>query len=58
MADISAVKFITSRGPNCRQFKTFLDEIETEYGDKQYYSEVRWLSETKIPQHLYITQDY
>ena len=38
------VHFIKPRGLNHRQFKQFLDDIESEYGDLLYYTEVRWLS--------------
>jgi len=43
---ISAVNFNRSRGVNNRQFKAFLDEIESEYGDIMYFCEVlhRFLS--------------
>ncbi|CAK1598966.1 unnamed protein product [Parnassius mnemosyne] len=41
---VSTVNFIKSRGLNHRQFKQFLDDIESEYGDLLYYIEVRWLS--------------
>ncbi|CAK1597490.1 unnamed protein product [Parnassius mnemosyne] len=41
---VSTVNFIKSRGLNHRQFKQFLDDIESEYGDLLYYTEVRWLS--------------
>jgi hypothetical protein len=34
MNDVSAVNFIRSWGLNHRQFKVFLDEIKSEYGDK------------------------
>ncbi|CAK1585602.1 unnamed protein product [Parnassius mnemosyne] len=38
---VSTVNFIKSRGLNHRQFKQFLDDIESEYGDLLYYTEVR-----------------
>ncbi|KAB0803132.1 hypothetical protein PPYR_00102 [Photinus pyralis] len=41
---VSTINFIKSRGLNHRQFKQFLDDIESEYGDLLYYTEVRWLS--------------
>ncbi|XP_072377810.1 general transcription factor II-I repeat domain-containing protein 2-like [Diabrotica undecimpunctata] len=40
---VSIVNFIKSRALNHRQFKQFLDDIESEYGDLLYYTEVRWL---------------
>jgi hypothetical protein len=42
---VSAVNFIRSCGLNHRQFKVFLDEIQSEYVDVVYYSEVHWLSQ-------------
>ncbi|CAB3221837.1 unnamed protein product [Arctia plantaginis] len=41
---VSTVNFIKSQGLNHRQFKQFLDDIESEYGDLLYYTEVRGLS--------------
>lgn len=41
---VSTVHFIKSRGLNHRQFKQFLDDIESEYGDLPFSTEVRWLS--------------
>jgi putative ubiquitin-RnfH superfamily antitoxin RatB of RatAB toxin-antitoxin module len=51
---VKAVNFIRSRGLNHRQFKEFLNEIECEYGDVLYYSEVRWLSRGKVLQRFLI----
>lgn len=41
---ISSIHFIRKNGLGHRQFQHFLDEIESEYGDVIYFSEVRWLS--------------
>ncbi|CAB3256370.1 unnamed protein product [Arctia plantaginis] len=38
---VSTVNFIKSRGLNHRQFKQFLDDIESEYGDLLYYTELK-----------------
>ena len=35
---------IRARGLNHRQFKCFLDDMESEYSDVLYHSKVRWLS--------------
>lgn len=43
-----AVNFITDKGLNHRQFKTFLEELSSEYGDLPYHTEVRWLSRGKV----------
>ncbi|CAB3239226.1 unnamed protein product [Arctia plantaginis] len=37
---VSTVNFIKSRGLNHRQLKQFLDDIEREYGDLLYYTEL------------------
>ena len=41
---ITTVNFILARGLNHRQFQEFLKQIESEYGDLTYFSNVRWLS--------------
>lgn len=40
---VSTINFIKSRGFNHRQFKTFLEDIESTYGDLIFHTEVRWL---------------
>ncbi|XP_015437898.1 PREDICTED: general transcription factor II-I repeat domain-containing protein 2-like [Dufourea novaeangliae] len=37
-----------ARGLNHRQFASFLEDIECEYSDLPYYTEVRWLSSYKV----------
>ncbi|XP_015436740.1 PREDICTED: general transcription factor II-I repeat domain-containing protein 2-like [Dufourea novaeangliae] len=37
-----------ARGLNHRQFASFLEDIECEYTDLPYYTEVRWLSSHKV----------
>lgn len=48
-----AVNFIRARGLNHRQFKAFLGELDTEYGDLPYHTEVRWLSQGKVLQRCF-----
>jgi len=48
MIDVSAFNFIWSRGLNHRQFKAFLDKVESEYGDIVYYCKVPWVSKGKV----------
>ncbi|KAJ8375466.1 hypothetical protein SKAU_G00060460 [Synaphobranchus kaupii] len=43
-----AVNFIRPKGLNHRQFKALLGELDTEYGDLPYHTEVRWLSQGKV----------
>lgn len=45
---IKTVNFIKSKGLNHRDFQTFLEQMESEYGDVLYYSKVRWLSRGKM----------
>jgi hypothetical protein len=42
------VNFIRSRGLNQRQFTFFLKESESQYSSLSYYSEIRWLSSSKV----------
>ncbi|UYV81730.1 GTF2IRD2B [Cordylochernes scorpioides] len=42
------INFIRSRGLNQRQFSLFLTELESEYSGLSYYTEVRWLSCSKV----------
>lgn len=45
---ISTVNYIRRNGMNHRKFREFLDEIDSEYEDIVYFSEVRWLSRGKV----------
>jgi hypothetical protein len=44
---IKTVNIIRSRGLFHRQFKEYLKEIDSYYGDVIYFSNVRWLSRGK-----------
>jgi len=44
---VRGVKFIVSRALNHKQFRQFIEEYDTEYGDLLMHSEVRWLSRGK-----------
>ncbi|KAM4566993.1 general transcription factor II-I repeat domain-containing protein 2-like [Odontesthes bonariensis] len=48
-----AVNIIRAKGLNHRQFKAFLGEFDTEYGDLPYHTEVRWLSQGKVLQRCF-----
>ena len=50
---VNTVNFIRSRALNHRQFKEFLIEIDAEYGNVTYYSEVRWLSRGNCLKRFY-----
>ena len=41
---VQCVNYIRARGLNHRQFKAFLDELDSEHPDVVYISAVRWLS--------------
>ena len=47
------VNFIRARGLNHRQFVSFLADLETEYGELLYHTEVRWLSRGKVLQRFF-----
>lgn len=46
------VIYIRARGLNHRQFKSFLAEMDSEFEDLPYYTEVRWLSCHKVLQRF------
>jgi hypothetical protein len=50
---VSTVNFIRSRSLNHRQFRELLIDIEADYGDVIYHSEVRWLSRGKVLKRIY-----
>ena len=45
---VKTVNFIRSRGLNHRQFTSFLSDLDTEYGELLYHTEVRWLSRGNV----------
>ena len=45
---IKVTNSIRSRGLRHRQFKSFLEECYSKYGDLPYHSNVRWLSRGKV----------
>ena len=49
---VKTVNFILSRGLNHRQFQELLQEVESDYGNLLYFSEVRLLSRGAILQRV------
>ena len=50
---VKTVNFIRSRALNHRQFQQLLHEMDSEYGDLLYFSEVRWLSREATLERFY-----
>ncbi|KAG6922308.1 GTF2I repeat domain containing 2B [Chelydra serpentina] len=45
---VKTVKFIRARGLNHRQFTSFLANMDSEYGELLYHTQVRWLSRGNV----------
>ena len=45
---VKTVNFIRSRGLTHRQFKSFLADMDSEYGELLYHIEIRWLSRGNV----------
>ena len=45
---VKTVNFIRSRGLTHRQFKSFLADMDSEYGELLYHTEIRWLSRGNV----------
>ena len=45
---VKMINFIRSQGLNHRQFTSFLADMDSEYGELLYHTEVRWLSRGKV----------
>ena len=43
-----SINFIRSRGLKHRQFQAFLEEMEADFGDVLYHTDVRWLSRGSV----------
>uniref|UniRef100_A0A672FRL1 SPIN-DOC-like zinc-finger domain-containing protein n=1 Tax=Salarias fasciatus TaxID=181472 RepID=A0A672FRL1_SALFA len=50
---VKTVNFLKSRGLNHRQFKTFLEQSEADFGDVIYFTAVRWLSRGATLKHFF-----
>ena len=54
---VKTVNFIRSRGLNHRQFQELLCDLDSEFGDVVYYSEVRWLSRGEMLKRVFELKD-
>lgn len=52
-AVIKVINFLRSRGLTHRQFREFLLQLDTQYGDVLYFTQVRWLSAGKMLKRVY-----
>ncbi|CAM4695462.1 unnamed protein product [Leuciscus chuanchicus] len=50
---VKTVTIIRARGLYDREFQAFLSDVDAEYGDVLYHSEVRWLSHGYVLQRFY-----
>lgn len=54
---IKLVNSIRSRAFNHRQFREFLDSLQSEYSDVLYYTKVRWLSAGRVFERVWDLKD-
>ena len=50
---VTCINFTKARGLNPRRFRQFLDDMDEDYEDLLYFSEVRWLSRGKMMKRFY-----
>lgn len=50
---VSCVNFIRAHALNHRQFQEFLSELNVDYEDVLYHTEVRWLSRGRVLKRFY-----
>ncbi|GAA6073181.1 general transcription factor II-I repeat domain-containing protein 2-like [Tachysurus ichikawai] len=50
---VNTVNIIRARGLYHREFQAFLSDVDAEYGDVLYHSDVRWLSHGSLLQRFY-----
>ena len=50
---VKCINQIRSRGLKHRRFRAFLKEMESEYGDVLYFTEVRWLSRGNVLRRIF-----
>ena len=51
---VKVVNIIRARGLYHREFQAFLSDMDAEYGDVIYHSDVRWLSRGSVLQRFYL----
>ena len=54
---VKTVNFIRSRSLNHRQFQELLDDLDSQFGDVVFYSEIRWLSRGKMLKRVFELKD-
>jgi hypothetical protein len=54
---MAGVQRVKARALNHRQFKIFLKELESEYGDLIFNTDVRWLSRSDMLKRVYDLKD-
>lgn len=54
---IKLVNSVRSRALNHRQFREFLEELQSEYSDLLYYTKVRWLSAGRVFERVWELKD-
>ena len=50
---VKTVNFIRSQGLTHRQFEPFLADMDSEYGELLYHTEIRWLSRENVLKHFF-----
>lgn len=50
---VKTVNIIRARGLYHREFQAFLSDVDAEYGDLLYHSDVRWLSRGAVLKRFY-----
>lgn len=51
---VKTINIIQARGLYHREFQAFLSNVDAEYGDVHYHSDVRCLSRGSVLQRLYL----
>ncbi|KAI6648307.1 General transcription factor II-I repeat domain-containing protein 2-like [Oopsacas minuta] len=54
---VDVVNFIRSKGVNHREFKEFLKDLDSDYGDVLYFTSVRWLSRGVVLKRVWELRD-